>query len=438
MRKFLLIIAITLCLFLTGNISFADWEQKNPLILGSPLEGRGYSGIASIGNGRFLLFGGLKGYDTNSTNFLKDTWIYEINKDRWVKMTPTFIGGSMAGRAGFGIANLDPVSIIIYGGYTRGSYSAYSLSETWIYFYNTNTWTKKSPTVIGASLTARRMHKMCHIEEGKVLMFGGVGDNTSTYNNETWIYDFSQNQWQFMQPTIVGEDFHQRAHFGLAYIGNGKVLMFGGEKTSVYYNDTWIYDIALNQWTKMTPTIEGGALTPRSKCELVSIGGGQALLFGGGSTNEFWLYDSSENKWSNLTNLGSGDIPSPRNAMALSSAGLGKALMFGGEYTLSDTWLFSLDNNIANSVGWEIVPTGVELSWSMPEAYFGTEFSIFRDGIMISQGLSQGLIENGIIHFTFLDENTAANRIYRYKLVEYNPDMNSEIYYPEIGVPYCP
>jgi hypothetical protein len=440
MWKSIRIIAITVCLISIATTLFADWHQQYPGIAGGPLSGRNLSGMTSIGNGRILLLGG-----TNSSGtYYGDTWIYDIDLNRWTKLSPSVIGGPMNNRYGHGMAYLGAGSALAYG----GRYDSLGDGKTWVYHYESNSWTNMNPSQIGGTLNSIALYGMCYIDEGKVLMFGGQywWNGYTNYNN-TWLYDLSQNQWQLMSPTIVGEGFQIRYDLGLAYIGNGRALMFGGANGSSVYSDTWVYDLGQNQWTKMTPSVMspiGTLLTARRGVGLAYIGGDRVLLFGGTlssgeRSNQIWMYDLSDNQWTYITNSASIGLPVARERMAFTFTGLGQVVMFGGlaSTVLNDTWRFSIPDNIQSSIDWQIVPAGLELSWSMPEDLAVTHFSIYRDGVQLSPSVSPGTPANGIIPFTFLDPSPAPNKIYRYQIKETYPVMNSELFYPEIGVPYC-
>jgi len=79
-----------------------------------------------------------------------------------------------------------------------------------------------------------------------------------------------------------------------------KVLLFGGWKAaSGRYGDTWVYDLSANTWTDQTPPT--AAPSARFLPAMASLGGDQALLFGGDDANgyngETWVYDSAASRW---------------------------------------------------------------------------------------------------------------------------------------------
>ena len=83
---------------------------------------------------------------------------------------------------------------ILYGG-TRGS------TETWAYDYNTNTWTKLEPATNPGGLEE---HSLVYSSTAdRVILFGGTGDflnSTVKPSGETWLYDFNTNTWTNVTP----------------------------------------------------------------------------------------------------------------------------------------------------------------------------------------------------------------------------------------------
>lgn len=124
MRKPFRIIAITVYLVFNAATLFAEWQQQNPRIAGGPLSARYQTRMTSVGNGRVLLLGG-----RNTTTINNDTWVFDINLNRWTKISPTILGGTMDGIYSHGMAYLGWESVLVYG----GSYNDYYGDDhTWI------------------------------------------------------------------------------------------------------------------------------------------------------------------------------------------------------------------------------------------------------------------------------------------------------------------
>ena len=87
----------------------------------------------------------------------------------------------------------------------------------------------------------------------KVLLFGGKFGNYN-YLNDTWIYDYSDNNWT---EVIIGNNpIGRYCHAMVSIHGDDKVILFGGhywEGNNRWCNDTWVFDFSNNNWTEMNP-----------------------------------------------------------------------------------------------------------------------------------------------------------------------------------------
>jgi hypothetical protein len=87
---------------------------------------------------------------------------------------------------------------------------------------------------------------MVSMGDDQTLLFGGCDTHPNGLTDETWIYDFSDNNWTLQNPSVSPSP---RREVVMADIGGDHVLLFGGrtevEEPRVYFDDTWI-------WTKET------------------------------------------------------------------------------------------------------------------------------------------------------------------------------------------
>lgn len=155
--------------------------------------------------------------------------------------------------------------------------------------------------------------------------------------------------------------------------------------------------------------------------------------------NEIWMYDLSDNQWTSLNDSRYGALPGSRSRMGFAYAGLGQVLMFGGYNgsAYDSTWRLSLSEFVKDSVTWQITPNALQLSWSVPEDLGDARFSIFRDGVQIAPLVISGAAVDRTVPYVYQDNPADPGKIYRYQIKEIYPVMNSEIFYPEIAVPYC-
>jgi hypothetical protein len=201
-------------------------------------------------------------------------------------------------------------------------------------------WTKKKSYVP----SDRCWHAMAPVDgTDNIVLFGGwEGMNVNL--NDTYVYDLSTNSWTRKYP-INNPDI-RRIHGMATIYGTDKVLMFGGINEVESFNDTWIYDLSANSWTESTsvnsPSHRGGYIAS-------VYGTDKVVLFGGyssGYKRDTWLYDYSEDKW---TQIFPSKRPAARSRHALVSIyGSDKVLLFGGTdgtWRLIDTWIYDLSDN---------------------------------------------------------------------------------------------
>ncbi len=171
--------------------------------------------------------------------------------------------------------------VLLFGGVDAGGKD----DETWVYDLSDNTWTLKSPAL---KPVARYYHAMAYIGGDQVLLFGGF--DISSYN-DTWVYDLSDNTWMLKSPATKpsARDYH-----AMASLGGDQVLLFGGNiYPGVLDDETWVYDLSDNTWALQSPTTKPSA---RYIHAMACLGGGQVLLFGGydgANDDETWVYTAT-------------------------------------------------------------------------------------------------------------------------------------------------
>ena len=203
-------------------------------------------------------------------------------------------------------------------------------------------WDQKFPSI---QPSERAWHAMAYIGEDKVLLFGGVEYNSFPYiKDDTWIYDLSDNTWIKIETQIQpsGRYGHEMAH-----IGSGKVLLWGGYDGSPWSDETWIFDLNNMSWELKMPA---QSPDPRMFFGLSYIGDDRALMFGGPNRNDTWIYDLSENSWMQIfCNI----KPDARMWHDLAYIGAGKVLLYGGNEEwlhpgekrwFDDTWIFDISS----------------------------------------------------------------------------------------------
>lgn len=145
----------------------------------------------------------------------------------------------------------------------------------------------------------------------------------------------------------------ERCEYGIAYLGNNKILVFGGYGNEVpLYNDTWVYDLTTNEWTQLFCDTSP---TPRSSPAMAQISEGKVLLFGGDSYNaigDTWIFDLSTLNWAEIH---LGKAPKGRWGAGIAFLSNNEILLNGGNALNSDsiyqdTWIYNLEKNSWDSL----------------------------------------------------------------------------------------
>ncbi len=351
------------------DLSATSWTNKTSSMKTKPSARRGHV-LASIhGIDKVIMYGGWNG------SYLADTWVYDLSDDTWTEMIPST---KPAGRYSHAMATIYGTDkVIMFGGYKSAGVN----SETWVYDLSANIWTNKNPT--GSKPSAREYHAMASVHgDDKVVLFGGY--NGSGYETDTWIYDFSANQWAEKSPTTSpsGRKGHEMANV----YGTVEIVLFGGnESGNKEVDDTWIYNLTADTWTKQTPSRKPSARRGHGTAAIHGID--KVLLFGG-PDNQTWLYDLSANTW---TKKSPATKPTARYIThgIATIYGTNKAVLFGGGGSggdLDDTWVYDAltypkngtyvssafdtgGNTTYNSIKWTFTtPTGTSIKFQLRTA----------------------------------------------------------------------
>ena len=156
------------------------WTRRNPSE--SPLPRGGHFMAYDAASDRIVLFGGGDG-----TTDLGDTWAYDYDGDRWIRMNP---GTSPSPRHGAAMAyDADADRAVLYGGIDGGD-------ETWVYDVNGDAWTLADE---GSGPSSRFGARVSYdTESGRIVLFGG-----SSGGDETWSHRFVSPPPSFPWPIVA-------------------------------------------------------------------------------------------------------------------------------------------------------------------------------------------------------------------------------------------
>lgn len=248
-------------------------------------------------------------------------------QDDWTQKCPS---PKPSLRFGHAMVSIGGDQALLFGGFDSSDDD-----ETWVYELSDNTWTLKS---LSSKPSARRLHALAYIGGDQVLLFGGFNSAGNVDNDETWVYDLSDNTWTQKFPTMSPPPLQQHR---IAYIGGDQVLLFFGIQT-------WVYDLSANTWTQKSPASNPPS---RNLLSMAYIGDDQVLLFGGfngfSAFDDTWIYDLGDNTWT-LKNPAT--KPSARFLHAMAYLSGDEVLLFSGRFFPSldlndETWVYDLTDN---------------------------------------------------------------------------------------------
>lgn len=232
----------------------------------------------------------------------------------------------------------DGVGALMFGGFELGS-GIMDPPETWR--YSAANWHLLSPATSPGKLTSPCM---CDIPGG-ALLFGGTDGTGPPYSDATWRWN--QTTWAQKFPATPPPG---RIAGQMAYLPGVGVILFGGttDDTPLAYDDTWLYDLATDEWTELSPTVSPGARFLGG----MAYDGTALTLFGGriwpGSgpsvftTNQTWTFDDAEPTWCPCS---ISPLPSARDSIGMVyDSTRERAVTWSGDTgsgtTADDTWAF--------------------------------------------------------------------------------------------------
>lgn len=266
-------------------------------------------------NAKIILFGGRD----HNWQMLNETWEYDIASNVWNQL---ITNGTPEGRLFHSMA-YDPIGgqTILFGGYDGQQ----ALDDLWVFNYITKTWQQLQSS---NSPPARYLHAMTFdSEHNALIVFGGRFHNASQIYtlNDTWAYQFNNNTWVLLNSPVSPQ---AQDHSNMAYDPQEqKVVLFGGNGSNGSLGDTWVYDYSANQWSQMHPL---HVPSPRDHLVMAYDSAGQGIILVGagvGSDVDSWLYRFSENQWYKVNP--SSKLPTGRDHMQGTSSG-SQFFFYGG------------------------------------------------------------------------------------------------------------
>ena len=273
------------------------------------------------GHDRILMYGG----KTGPLDFTEETWIYDLNKNRWTEVKGGVRPGPKVGHAMAYDAKI--TQIIMFGGMNT--------NETWSFDMNSMSWIHLLPA---ASPFPRSEHAMGYdTRDERVVLFGG-----SNGGDEVWVYDALTVVWTNPDPTPTPRFDHAMTYDSV----NREVIIFGGVVTGMTRgNDMWRYNPRTNAWAQITLQVRP---SPRSSSGIAFDSRSERIILFGGVTpsgfdNETWAYDVKKGIWSEMHPVRS-PPPMAYHSMAYDSQS-DRVILFGGNTGSTLTWAYDFNTD---------------------------------------------------------------------------------------------
>lgn len=318
---------------------------------------------------KVLLFGG---FNLSDFAIYNDTWFFDVTPQTWTKMDYTGLTEDEdypTNRASVNISYSGNDKVLLFGGLTwSGSYM--DLNDTWIFDNNLNIWSKKDYTGLTEDVDypkGRTGSAIAYNGFDEVIMFSGAEyiDDDPVGITDMWTFNIMSQIWTKIDLTglVEGVDYPQtRVNSATAYIGNNKILVFGGLTQTETLGDTWIYEIGTGEWREVV--YSGGTAgvdypEARYYSSIAYTGYNNITVLSNGIYSDIpldteseytdtWIFDGYAETWAKLDYTGlteDVDYPSARTGSYAAFTNSNKAVMFGGihystDTYLGDTWIF--------------------------------------------------------------------------------------------------
>ncbi len=158
----------------------------------------------------------------------------------------------------------------------------------------TTTW-----AFVGSLTTARAQHRAIRLDDGRVLVAGGV-DATGTALASTEIYNPTTQSWSAGPPMSTARELPD-----VTPLADGRVLVSGGANATGVLGTAEIYDPVANTWSSA-----GAMMSPRVLHSATLLANGQVLVVAGlpalgalAQTPSTELYNPTTNSWSTAASL---------------------------------------------------------------------------------------------------------------------------------------
>jgi N-acetylneuraminic acid mutarotase len=188
-------------------------------------------------------------------------------------------------------------------------------------------------TAVGSMTSARYIAQATLLTDGRVLVTGGLGADSTTTLASAELYDPGTDSW-----SAAGTMTTPRSRHVAVRLADGRVLVAGGRLAGNSLNSAELYDPATNRWSAT-----GSMITPRDNFAAVRLPDGRVLVAGGIDataapprqspkvTDTAELYDPATGTWTQT-----GHMLVPRFGESMTLLSDGRVLVAGGNLSGGD------------------------------------------------------------------------------------------------------
>ncbi|XP_066480080.1 uncharacterized protein [Tiliqua scincoides] len=233
-------------------------------------------------------------------------WKLEIDNDFWFPMSlPAQNSMPQCSRGHSATYDPDTKRIYIFGGMREGKrYSS-------IYILDTESW--KWLHVPAKGKVPTLTYHSANIYRKELFIFGGAFPKMSSLDagacsNELYIFNPEHEIWY--QPIVEGEKPLPRFGHSATLLRN-KLIIFGGQRTSRYLNDTHILDLGFMEYTSVP--FQSGHPSARSLHAAVPVSDQKVLISGGrnakGAFRDAFTFHLDSLTWNTVTHSDLCSVP---------------------------------------------------------------------------------------------------------------------------------
>jgi len=264
MRVLFVLLAIVCLAAAFQNTPVGDWVALDTH--GEPPSARDFMLSAVFADSIYSFFGFFENLDpytfgTVPQVFYNDVFQFNLLTQTWSQLTvhedPHH--GLPTPRA-FGFGGLQGVEFITgYGiSYTAEFTDITTFNDMWAFNIFTNSW-RQIPAPSGPAPSARA-EVTAHLYQGKIYLFGGVNADFVTLD-DMWVYDIASNTWTELSPALeptgrYGTISALDAVAGRIYMYSGEASVFSATGVSFPYAgpDVFYYlDLHTDTWVLINP-----------------------------------------------------------------------------------------------------------------------------------------------------------------------------------------